>query len=167
MAPWDENQYYQLPVINYITLTGNKSQQLVKADPYRVGILVACPNTPAGPITISPDPTLLPQAATLFNGVQIGSDSPPLWISHDTHKALVSAEWWVANNQASSFSITTIELKLYQWPHEVKGARDFEAIARRLRQGNELSGISPRVVQFLRTVRDNLLSRRGGNGHAK
>lgn len=112
LAPWDENTWFELPTVTTVRLLpGPPFQQLVAANPRRVGLIIS---TDGGAIAwIRPGPG---QPVNQFNqdGITLSLATPSMEFYQSTSGVLAAMDWWVLNTVQQVF--TTIELVLKDFP---------------------------------------------------
>lgn len=112
LAPWDEDTYYNAPVITPFTLGLNVDTIIAKSDLYRMVLIFSSQTGASGTILLKPGSAF---SLAQNEGIAILGLTLPFILLRDTHKVLVSTEWHAVAT-ANSLQITVTEITLRTMP---------------------------------------------------
>lgn len=109
-APWDEQQWFDLPVMNEFTNANPVGlvTSIAKANPRRVVLILGCASGTGLYVSIRPD------VGAATNGYQLLATTLPLIITQASHGNLAQVEWFAFIPQFDVLDV--IEVFLRDWP---------------------------------------------------
>jgi hypothetical protein len=111
MSPWEEAEHFDLPAPTIVTVA-NGTQQLVKANPQRVGLIV----TNFCSAVVFLNPVFQAPSSNPSKGWPCINYAPPLVLLQSQLGVLVQCQWWANNTFAASCDLQVIELVMKDWP---------------------------------------------------
>jgi hypothetical protein len=113
MAPWDELNYFDLPLVtNYALTAGAKATQILEPNPMRVAFLIGMSLVSSGTfVAIGPNTFPLTTA-----GFLIGNSQQPLTITQAQHGSLCACAWY-AQALPGNTDVIVAEVTMSKWPH--------------------------------------------------
>lgn len=109
-APWDANEYFDVPSVRNVPAGTAQSVQICKADNNRVGLIISVATGASNNAYVGPGTNVAPGV-----GIQLVNTAPWMAFTHAQWGALIAAEWW-GNAQGTGASFSVIELTLNAWP---------------------------------------------------
>lgn len=112
LPPWEANRYFHLPVETTVNVVAGQVNQLVTADPMRVGLLLGVPAGNTQPVSFSINPITQPN-----QGFIISQNIGYLLLTHHDVGPLVQMPWY-AIPQSGTMQATFTTLTLNDWPQD-------------------------------------------------
>lgn len=107
MSPWDELQYFDLPVVQVFTSSTDNKTPIAVADPQRVYLLFAT-GSGGGTVVIAPLP------GVGIAGIGLSPNSVPVVFRARDDPVLTQGAWYAAIGVGPS--LTVIQVRLREWP---------------------------------------------------
>jgi hypothetical protein len=137
LAPWDAAAWFQTTTQTLIN-TATVPTRIVRADPQRIGLIIASTVTNIVAVGVNPNAKTTP----VVEGMPVSSSTPPLVILFRDVGPMVQMEWW-ATTSLGSVQLTVWEIRLKEWPR-LNGGR----VKNGRRSGTQESAVSSSGDRF-------------------
>jgi hypothetical protein len=107
MAPWDENAYFDLPIVTALNVGIGPTQQVIGANPRRVVLMFS---NPGAQVIIGTSSRII----SGLEGFNVSNALAPIVFTQKDHGPLCTIEWWA--NFIASGQLTITEVLLREWP---------------------------------------------------